>query len=311
MHYTRLLKFKLPLVRGTDVIAVQEQLRRKNFATGEPDGLFGPRTEESVRNFQQSIGLRADGLVGPLTWQRLFDAAEGDLAAANAVDNFTRRLQDTVAELTTQDSRFRNSVPWRLTKTGISIAGAAPVGSGGQPATVTRVVSELRAPLVQWSEAFGVPMELIVATICTESSGKLDIKAREEPGYISDEETPHRVSPGIMQTLISTARAALGNPAIDRAWLEQPANSIQAGTAYIASQWKVTNFDPPKVSCAYNAGGVYYNDGDSNHWKMRQYPIGTSSHADRFVKWFNDCIIVLSAESEPPEMSFSRILKTL
>ena len=41
-----------------------------------------------------------------------------------------------------------------------------------------------------------------------------------------------------------------------RAWLLEPDNSIQAGTAYIASQSSKTDLDPPKVSCAYNAGGV-------------------------------------------------------
>jgi peptidoglycan hydrolase-like protein with peptidoglycan-binding domain len=32
------------------------------------DGVFGPRTEEAVKQLQQQKGLAADGVVGPLTW---------------------------------------------------------------------------------------------------------------------------------------------------------------------------------------------------------------------------------------------------
>ena len=209
----------------------------------------------------------------------------------------------------TQAHTFRDSISWALTPDGISIEGKPAEGSAGDPTTVTRIWRDLRAPLIQWSSSFGVPVELIISTIGTESGGNLHVRAREEPGYISDEETPHRVSPGIMQTLISTARTAVGDQGVDRAWLEQPANSIQAGTAYIASQWKSTHFDPPKVACAYNAGGIHYNQSATNRWKMRQYPIGTDAHANRFVMWFNDCFKVLRADPELPEMSFVKLVK--
>jgi peptidoglycan hydrolase-like protein with peptidoglycan-binding domain len=35
------------------------------------DGIFGPNTENAVEAFQQSHGLAADGIVGPLTWPKL------------------------------------------------------------------------------------------------------------------------------------------------------------------------------------------------------------------------------------------------
>lgn len=53
------------LVRG-----VQYLLRARGHAV-TPDGLFGTQTAAAVRAFQSSVGLTADGIVGPLTWPRL------------------------------------------------------------------------------------------------------------------------------------------------------------------------------------------------------------------------------------------------
>ena len=35
------------------------------------DGVFGPKTQDAVKSFQQGNGLTADGIVGPLTWKAL------------------------------------------------------------------------------------------------------------------------------------------------------------------------------------------------------------------------------------------------
>jgi peptidoglycan hydrolase-like protein with peptidoglycan-binding domain len=46
-----------------------------NFVKGvddlEVDGIFGPRTEAAVRDFQQNENLSVDGIVGRQTWTAL------------------------------------------------------------------------------------------------------------------------------------------------------------------------------------------------------------------------------------------------
>jgi hypothetical protein len=290
--YTRALSHRLPLLRGADVRSVQRRLDALGFDPGSIDGLYGRGTASAVREFQSARDLKVDGIVGPRTWSQLF------------ADHGQARIQRLVPELM-EAHRFRDSVSWELTIDGLLVGDAAePEVWGGPPVTVRRVWTDFAAAIREWSRDFGVPVELILATICTESRGDPDA-IRIEPGYVSDAETPHRISPGLMQTLLSTARSALGEDEIDRDWLLTPSNSIRAGTAYIAEQWKSTHFDPPKVACAYNAGGVYYNGSEDNRWRMRQYPIGTSEHADRFVKWFNECFLLFDSDDhDPPPHSF-------
>lgn len=216
------------------------------------------------------------------------------------------RVRQQLGSLTQLHS-YRDSVSWRLRDDGLEVDGVM-AGTAGALVTVPRVWSSFGDAMTRAADEYGVPVELVVATACTESSGNAGA-VREEPHYRSDEETPEQVSPGLMQTLISTARSALGNPAIDRAWLLVPENSIRAGTCYLAQQAGTTAFDPPKVAAAYNAGSVYPNDGADNRWKMRQYPIGTGAHVDRFVEWFNDCFKMFAGGSPAPTGSFYRLLR--
>lgn len=196
---------------------------------------------------------------------------------------------------------------WVLTVLGICIDGGLPERTAGEPTTMRRIWDDYAEHVLYFAEAFKVPAELILATIATESSGKTDA-VRLEPDYVSDETTPSRVSVGLMQTLITTARMVLRDPGLGRSFLLSASGSIQAGTAYLDHQGKVTGFDPPKVAAAYNAGGLYYQGGKSNRWKMKQYPIGTGEHVDRWVRWFGDAMAVLRESGTTPNGSFVAML---
>ena len=62
---------------GPDVVVVQAELNR--IAQSYPsipkipkaDGIYGPKTEASVRKFQEIFGLKVDGIVGRITWYEL------------------------------------------------------------------------------------------------------------------------------------------------------------------------------------------------------------------------------------------------
>jgi peptidoglycan hydrolase-like protein with peptidoglycan-binding domain len=57
--------------RGADVVALQEALQTHGFNPGPADGDFGLGTQAAVIAFQKSEGLEPDGVVGPLTRDRL------------------------------------------------------------------------------------------------------------------------------------------------------------------------------------------------------------------------------------------------
>jgi N-acetylmuramoyl-L-alanine amidase len=61
--------------RGEAVRDVQHRLAALGLEpAGDEAGVFGPATEEAVRQFQARRGLRVDGICGPQTWSSLVEA---------------------------------------------------------------------------------------------------------------------------------------------------------------------------------------------------------------------------------------------
>lgn len=291
MTLVRPLAFRLPLMSGPEIRTAQLALIRLGALRGEADGVFGPMTRDAVLGFQRREGLSADGIIGPETWARL--TAQPGLRRERPWQEALRPYLPPLADWHGAP-QGRGSRRWRLTPRGIAIEGEAAPGST-PPRLAATCWARHQAPLESAARRFAVPVELLLATACTESGGRADA-IREEPGFTSDAATPHRVSPGLMQTLISSAREALGDPRLDRAALLDAATSAMAGAAFIARQARVTGFDPPLVAIAYNAGSLRPA---ANPWGLVQTQRGNGHfHADSFCAFFNDALTLTPAPAE-------------
>jgi murein L,D-transpeptidase YcbB/YkuD len=63
-----------PYFYDANVVKIQERLNTLGdmFYCGPADGYFGDQTLQAVKNFQWNEGLTEDGIVGRITWERLF-----------------------------------------------------------------------------------------------------------------------------------------------------------------------------------------------------------------------------------------------
>ncbi len=76
----RTLYLRMPFFHGKDVSQLQRILNTLGFVVGDADGIFGAHTESALRDFQSSVGLLDDGVVGATTYDainRLRHAWEG------------------------------------------------------------------------------------------------------------------------------------------------------------------------------------------------------------------------------------------
>jgi peptidoglycan L-alanyl-D-glutamate endopeptidase CwlK len=61
-----------PGARGNITYLIQAALFIRGFYSVQPDGAYGPATEQAVRQFQHASGLTGDSVVGPNTQNALF-----------------------------------------------------------------------------------------------------------------------------------------------------------------------------------------------------------------------------------------------
>ena len=70
---TRLLQYKKghAMLRGEDVLAVQARLMEQGYDPGKADGTYGSKTALAVSAFQAKADVKVDGIVGPVTRNKL------------------------------------------------------------------------------------------------------------------------------------------------------------------------------------------------------------------------------------------------
>jgi peptidoglycan hydrolase-like protein with peptidoglycan-binding domain len=82
-----------PGATGPVVRRAQRAIRRTPNLGLVVDGIFGPATEQAVKEFQQGAGLVVDGIVGPLTWNALPDGGPMPLLQVGSSGPVVQSLQ--------------------------------------------------------------------------------------------------------------------------------------------------------------------------------------------------------------------------
>lgn len=70
--FTDNLEYPLQLCDSGDAVRLLQYRLRETSPGLTVDGRFGPRTDRAVRRFQEQMGRKVDGLVGPMTWSSIF-----------------------------------------------------------------------------------------------------------------------------------------------------------------------------------------------------------------------------------------------
>lgn len=208
---------------------------------------------------------------------------------------------------------------WRIDARGVYLRARpdVPQRTPGAPTTCQNILSVYGPAIYKASLAYGVPPELIVMTIATETAFARDWDFtgprtfRWEAHVLVRDVSPQTrgdYSAGPMQTLATTARDVIRrmeldypdpfavapyyptrpSPAPARNPLYGGDANIDLGTAEIKSAWQKTGSDPILVAAAFNAGGLYRTD--QNPWHLRSH----NDHLDRAAAWFGDACFVLA-----------------
>jgi peptidoglycan hydrolase-like protein with peptidoglycan-binding domain len=81
-----------------EVRDLQEALKALGHDPGPVDGVFGARTEDTVRAFQQAKGIAVDGIVGRVTWINIDEADQSEPVLRTGSTGLpVRRLQSRMS----------------------------------------------------------------------------------------------------------------------------------------------------------------------------------------------------------------------
>lgn len=135
---------------GDDVYELQGRLKYLGFYNGKIDGVFGPKTHNAVTWFQWEFGLKPDGIVGPKTKLKLWEATKNWRPTAEDLPHRTGAGgRDGGAG---GDDGFRPSNNLGLTQNDIYLMAAAVYAEArgepyeGQVAVAAVILNRLRSP---------------------------------------------------------------------------------------------------------------------------------------------------------------------
>jgi hypothetical protein len=178
MPATQILPWPLVESRPTAIFPVrtlQQLLRARNHPVAI-DGIFGPDTEAAVKAFQQSKGLAADGIVGPLTWTKLIVQVQ-----TGSTGDAVRGVQEVM--------KFHDQSDGEGPPIHSTASSARSRTSGFEasrtPSTSTSTASSARSPGARWSAG------------CSPADADVDNTARQaSPGRGPPSDAGARSSPG-------------------------------------------------------------------------------------------------------------------
>ena len=152
----RMLFLRRPMMRGEDVSEIQSRLSSLGFDVGKVDGIFGPRTEQAILDFQHNRGLAEDGKAGPEVVTEVHLVTRGEMKEGRQAvreREWLRRLPPTVAGARVYlDAGCRDaheaSVAWEAASAaalGLQELGGLPVLSRSQDGSLPERLRARRA----------------------------------------------------------------------------------------------------------------------------------------------------------------------
>jgi N-acetylmuramoyl-L-alanine amidase len=144
------------MMRGEDVSEIQSRLSSLGFDVGKVDGIFGPKTEQAILDFQRNRGLAEDGKAGPEVVTEVHLVTRGEMKEGRQAvreREWLRRLPATVAGARVYlDAGCRDaheaSVAWEAASAaalGLQELGGLPVLSRSQDGSLPERLRARRA----------------------------------------------------------------------------------------------------------------------------------------------------------------------